>query len=241
MEDKYTRAEIEFRKYIESLGRVRWASPRDTKLLVPYWKLIEVFGENLEKDEKDKLLDAMVRNSGYSSTIVFPDGCPPPCTYFGVMEEDEEKFEVAACLYRPRGNPWIPYHEGTHFLARHGPKERRIIKEDIPLAEAMYSFFRLMEDDKYAKRMSKSFPEERALIEALNPFHFRIEAEEEHLKDGMGWNTDMEAQIVGLKAYYMARKARDERAGIKFLRCLMNLDDLEYVSMDDLRRVGFEY
>lgn len=152
MENGQFEVQKKYRTSIETEvgGKVRWATDKDRSMLDSYKKLVDIFGKKLSSDEKTNLIEAMQINSGYSDEIISKENKKEPTA--GITYDEEilygnEKHYVAVCIY-PSTNVLFPHycHEGVHFLARYGDKNKRIIKKDVPLASIVDIFFTLRED-----------------------------------------------------------------------------------------------
>ena len=217
MGNKYLEAEKDFRIMLDVFGNIKWAESDDENLLIPYKRLVDIFGDrlgnNLSNDEKKNWIETMIRNSGYSDDIEFNDGVAPflyvkkpPMT---LLDNLKGKY-VAASIYPLTNGFASKIHEGIHFLANYGPKRKRIIKngKDIPLANIMGNFFRFMKNPKILKEIIGITDKERIKNLEQNPFLFNYNehSNEEHFESG----------ITAANAYFTAKK-QGEQAGIDYI------------------------
>ncbi len=224
MENKYIQAEKALKTWLESFGNIAWAKPNDESLVVPYKKLVDIFGNrlgnNLSDDEKNDWVKTMIRNSGYSEDIEFKNRNPP---FLGVskppMTISDSKgrgksYHIATSIYPLKNGFPSKIHEGIHFLSLYGLKRKRIIKnnKDAPLANIMGNFFRFMKHPKYLREIVGITNENEIEFLEQNPFLFKYNehSDEEHF----------EAGITAANAYFIAKK-QGEQAGINYIINLM--------------------
>ena len=216
MENKYLELEETFRTLVSLFENITWAKQGDKNLLVPYKKLVDIFGNrlgnNLSNDEKNDLVKTMIRNSGYSNNS---NGCEKetPVTLFDSLGRGKN-YHVAVCVYPLNAEFSTHMHEGTHFLGKHGAKEKRIIKEnkDVPLANIIGTFFKLRKNPENLKEIVGTTDENQVTSLEQNPFLFNYD---EHSKE-----EHFEAGITAAKAYFIAKR-QGEKAGINHIVSLM--------------------
>jgi hypothetical protein len=211
--EEYLESEIALRKQLEKYGRIRWDSD-EIFMASAYAKLIDIFGKNISDDSKGKLLETMVRNSGFSEDFVYRKAKPPVTLW------KNGRNEVSACIYPCQCDNGTYIHEGVHFLANYGPKRKRIIKQDVPLANILGSFIRLQENPLSELEFLTGLHFENGIDDhpfvklependIMNPFVFEfVEHSEPEIT---------EASLISVAAYQISLKHGEEIA-IKFIK-----------------------
>jgi len=210
------KAEEGFRNLLERHGNISWADEGDDKITAPYEKIVDIFGNSLTSRERKELIKTMTRNSGYSGDFNRA-GVKPPVTYSGIASENGQRFYLAASIY-PDNPDFSVFpagcHEGIHFLSKYGPKNKRIIKKDVPLANIIGVFFRLRHAPNDLEKIAGTDDVEKIKFLQQNPFLLGLE-EQEHRDE-----EHFEAIITSANAYIISAE-QGERAGIDYILNLM--------------------
>ena len=136
----------------------------------------------------------------------------PPVTYSGTAKEKGQQFYLAASIYPDNADFPAYCHESIHFLSRYGPKRKRIIKKDVPLANIIGTFFRLRSNPSELEKIAGTNDREKIRSLQQNPFSLGIteHTDEEHA----------EAIITAANAYIIS-EGKDEKEGIDYILNLM--------------------
>ncbi len=211
--EEYLESEIELRKELEEYGRIRWDSDKAPMASV-YAKLIDIFGENISVDSKGKLLETMVRNSGFSDDFVCRKAKPPVTLWRNCRNG------IAVCVYPLQCDNGTYIHEGVHFLSHYGSKRNRLIKQDVPLANILGSFIRLQENPLSELEFLTGLHFENGIEDhpfvklependIMNPFVFEFD---EHSEPEIA-----EASLISIAAYQISLK-HGEATAINFIK-----------------------
>jgi len=217
----YGNLEASLRKTVENSGNIRWATDSDISMRQHYSRVLDIF---LNKtDDKEIALRTMMRNSGYSDDLKLENGVEPPVSVWHTGNKDSR---VCVCIYPEdlEQNDNSTYaHEAVHFLTNYGPKDKRLIKRDVPLTHIVGEFFRLMDEPKFRKNYEGSIGFSKGIPKRiLNPMHFNYD--DEHSFDTLRDSTFLAWTIYKIHIRYGGEKAKE------FLRFISDNPDKEFVN-----------
>lgn len=191
---------------INTRNAIRWAESTDRTMRDCYGELVDIFGDGLRRESRNRLVEKMMNHSGYVPPNIRVGKKFPPVTAINC--------DQAVCVYPQNCYRGTYFHEGVHFLAHHGPEKERLIKRDIPLANILGEFVDLTEGHTEVLQalLNGRRLEDIERLATVNPFSFDFY---EHSPEEVG-----EALLTAIKAYAISGR-EGKRAGIDYVLKLM--------------------